>query len=227
MIWSQQRFAKARQLFLPVLKKALPLLLPASLLIWGIEYAVSTVHKMRFASPYDTSTAMILGSGIAAFLGNIILSVVWIVVSTWATIGALLPKETKPLFSDFHQTLIEHTRRLLSTLLWSLVFVIPGFFRWLRLFFTAHVALLNPEYAKGHVDALKRSSDIVRGSGLALGFLLLIQGGISFGLESLGAEVWPAFFPLGILFYAISWCVSLYCAIYLTLTYKFLDKQHQ
>ncbi len=79
----------------------------------------------------------------------------------------------------FQQNLIEEMRVFGWTLLWFLLFILPGFVRMLRYLFVPFVVTLDPAYQRGEKDALQESLKISRGRllkllGLAALFFLIL-----------------------------------------------------
>lgn len=63
-----------------------------------------------------------------------------------------------------------------SVLLWSLAFVLPGFFRYCQLVFVNFVVMLNPNYEKGEVDALQASKKVFSKKWKSVVFYLFLFG---------------------------------------------------
>jgi len=227
MIWSIARFQKAGHLYIPVLKSAAFILVPLSLGIWGLKYGVSSLHHLRFQSPTDFPMSVVISMGLGAFIFDTLMGLLWLVVAVHATAFAFKAHtevSMGSLFRESHQTLIEDLRKTMSVLLWSLAFIIPGIFRWIRLTFTCFVSLLNPSYQEGKIDALEKSSQLVKGHGIAIALLLLAHLGVTSGLEEIGSRFAAFSIPL-FFFYGLAWMVSLFFAIYMTLTYAALDPE--
>lgn len=68
---------------------------------------------------------------------------------------------------------IESLRVITSVLLWSLLFIIPGIFRYTRLSLYPYVIYFDNDYKEGKKDVLTASNDLVRGVGLII-FLILV-----------------------------------------------------
>jgi hypothetical protein len=221
MIWCKQRFQHAFELLPRVLKEVAPLLLPISLLIWGLEFYVNILKNARFEDPYNSS-----------MLPMVIVGLTGLVIQCLATVISLLyvarstQRQMKNgagahpwifLKKHFHQVLIEYLRAFISTGIYTLFLILPGVYRWVRLSFTGLVAAFDPDYQKGKKDALEESSRLLDGlSGFAMFFLLVAQISLPLvieepakGMMSLGS------IPLMLL----AWVLQLYFAIYFSLTF--------
>ncbi len=67
-----------------------------------------------------------------------------------------------PFSSSFACALREQMRATGSSLLWGMLFILPGFVRYFQLLFVPMVALAHPQYAQGEIDALTVSRKLVR-----------------------------------------------------------------
>lgn len=63
---------------------------------------------------------------------------------------------------NFGQVMIEMVRAWGKTLQWSLLFILPGIWKYFEYIFVPYVVTLSPDYAKGREDALKASSRVFR-----------------------------------------------------------------
>jgi hypothetical protein len=121
------------------------------------------------------------------FFFEILWSAVWSFVLISATRAAL---RQEPLWSetslgDLNQLLVEGVRSM-AAILWRLPFaIIPGLIELLRLLFVPHVVLLEPLYAKGHVDALERSRKALKSKWFLVLIVTLLSLGLSSGVEAL------------------------------------------
>lgn len=68
-------------------------------------------------------------------------------------------------FSKKHAWLLflESLRALAVIFLWTLAFIVPGLFKYLRLSFVPYVVVADKEYAEGHIDALAESNRLATG----------------------------------------------------------------
>lgn len=115
------------------------------------------------------------------FFFEILWGAVWSFVLISATRAAL---RQEPLWSarswrDLNQLLIEGVRSMAAVIYRLPFLVAPGLIELLRLLFVPHVVLLEPEYSRGRVDALKRSRQAVK----MKWFLLLVVTLVSLGLS--------------------------------------------
>jgi len=87
-----------------------------------------------------------------------IVSILYPVPALLLTLAAL---QDRPILSsirtNFEQLLIENIRAMGSTLSWSLLFIIPGFYRFIQYSFVNFIVMLDQDYLEGKVDALKKS----------------------------------------------------------------------
>jgi len=217
VIWSFHRAKRALRLLFPTLKKAFPLLLIVALLVSGLEYLTENFHQARFTNGgKDFSMASIIGLGILAVIANLILGHLWILASIWGTVKALDPNRANfSLTQSFHQSLIESLRKILSSMNYTLLLVIPGLIRWVRLYFVIPITLLSKTYTEGRTDALLHSQALSKKCFWPLLGLIFVQGVTTLTLDSTAAGLgWAGIFLIG-----ISWLFSLFCGIYMTLTY--------
>ncbi|MNK01119.1 hypothetical protein D3C87_189130 [compost metagenome] len=77
---------------------------------------------------------------------------------------------------NLNQVFIEMIRAWGKTLLWSLLLILPGLWKYLEYTFVPFVVTLSKKYDAGELDALKASSQIVRKNAFKiLGVLLLFH----------------------------------------------------
>jgi hypothetical protein len=70
---------------------------------------------------------------------------------SWGSEGEL------PSLTDFNYAIKENIRSLGSVLTYGLFFVLPGFYRYLGLYWVVWIVYLDPEYKRGTLDALGES----------------------------------------------------------------------
>lgn len=222
MIWSDARFQHSKELFPRVFKEVLPLLLPLSAILWGLEFYMSYLNKARFANPYDSSMLLLISAGLGAVILESLISVVWVILVARST-----QKQMKNgvgdssyvfLRKNFHQVLIEYVRAMISVALYALLFLIPGLIRWVHLTFTCYVSSFDPDYKKGKKDALKASRQLVKGNFFSLLFLLGLLILPPFIVEELAKSL-ELGIAMSLVFYMAAWMLSLYFGIYLALTF--------
>lgn len=88
----------------------------------------------------------------------------------------LLQKYTAPL-------VLESLRVFAKTVLWTLMFILPGIFQMWRLHLVPFIVMLNSEYDEGRLDALRHSHSLVRGQDFAWVCFLLFLGLMDFTFE--------------------------------------------
>jgi len=92
-----------------------------------------------------------------------IVSILYPVLALLLTLAAL---QDRPLFqsirTNFEQLLIENIRAMGSTLSWSLLLIIPGFYRFIQYSFVNFIVMLDQDYFDGKVDALKKSVSLTK-----------------------------------------------------------------
>ncbi|MEQ1665119.1 MAG: hypothetical protein ABL927_07055 [Bdellovibrionales bacterium] len=66
----------------------------------------------------------------------------------------------------------EGIRSFAVSLLWLIVFIIPGILKYIRFFFVPYVVVADPQYQTGNRDALEYSNQLVKGKTLSV--LLII-----------------------------------------------------
>ncbi len=221
MIWSKQRFQHAFELLPRVLKEIAPLLLPISLVIWGLEFYVAWLKNARFEDPYNSSMMPMVIAGLVGIVLQSLASVVSILYIARSTQRQMKNGAGEHpwtfLKRHFHQTFIEYLRAFISTGIYTLFLIIPGIYRWVQLVFTGLVAAFSPKYQDGQVDALKESARLV--SGLAwfgMFFYLIFQMIIPFVIEEMAkGEISFGSIPLML----VAWVIHLYFAIYFSLTF--------
>lgn len=222
MIWSKLRFQHSFELFPRVLKDVAPLLFPLSLLLWGIEFYVAYLNKVRFENPYHSSMTLMISIALTGLLLQCLAAVIWALYVARSTQRQMKngagPHPFVFLKSHFHQSLIEYIRGFISTGIYAVFLIIPGLIRWTQLIFVILVSAFDPDYQKGKKDALKESARLVKGKFVALSLLITLQILPSLFLEELAksGSLSPLFV---ILFYLASWCFTLYFAIYFSLTF--------
>ena len=79
----------------------------------------------------------------------------------------------------------ESLRALGITLLWSLLLILPGIYKYFRFLFVINVVLLDPKYMNGEVDALKESERLTKGIWIPLMFLSVLSGVLMWYFEYL------------------------------------------
>lgn len=222
MIWSKLRFQHSIELFPRVLKEVAPLLIPISLLLWSMELYVAWLNKSRFDDPYNASMMTLV---IFALLGVVLQSfatVIWALYVARSTQRQMKnghgPHPLAFLKKHFHQSFIEYLRGFMSTALYTLLLIIPGLIRWAQLIFVCLVSAFDPDYQKGHKDALKTSAQLAKGKLTALSFLLTLQLTPPLIIEEMAKSMDLSWTTI-IFLYGLSWTLTLYFTIYFSLTF--------
>ncbi len=221
MIWSKQRFQHSFELLPRVLKEVAPLLLPISLLVWGLEFYVAHLKNVRFEDPYNSSMLPMVIAGLVGVLLQSLGSVAGLLYVARSTQRQMKNGAGEHpwvfLKKHFQQTLIEYLRAFISTGIYTLVLIVPGLYRWVQLVFTGLVAAFNPRYQEGQVDALKESARLLSGfAWFGMFFLLSFQM-----LIPLIFEEWAKsnLNYSSVILMLIAWVLHLYFAIYFSLTF--------
>ncbi len=105
-----------------------------------------------------------LGLGLWDLCENILL----ILILSWALPNARRITEPSLLEQPFTTPYLgsffgEYLRVLAQILMWGLLLIIPGIFRYFQLIFVAFITLFSREYRAGKVDALKLSETLAKG----------------------------------------------------------------
>jgi len=134
-------------------------------------------------------------------------------------LGPLIKKSVGPLT-------LEGIRVAANVLLWILVFVIPGVIKQIRYSFFPFIVLLNPDYARGDIDALKESERRVKGHTWTLFFVLAISFLFDAGLEFMTySSTWLNQFPFRILILLVSMGIGIFTTCLLFEFYKAWEKK--
>lgn len=111
---------------------------------------------------------------------SVVLSLIYPLITLLLVLSAMSEKQT--LFflqQNGKQTLIEQMRAWGKSMLWSLLFLLPGLIQFFRLVFVPFIVCFDPEYQMGRIDALEKSRALSKGkliplAGLFTLFILLI-----------------------------------------------------
>ncbi len=221
MIWSKQRFQHCLELYPRVLKEVAPLLLPISLLIWGLEFYVSWLNKARFENPYESSMVFMASIGLIGVILQSLASVIWVLYVSRSTQRQMKngagPHPFSFLRQHFHQSLIESVRALISVGIYAVFFILPALYRWVQMIFVVLISAFDPEYLKGKKDALLESKRLVKGAFFPLLALILLQSLIPMTIEETAKSSGLSFTTP--IFYLTSWLLTLFLAIYFSLTF--------
>lgn len=184
-------FQQANSQFPPLLKKeAGPLLgillgceLSDQLLLW-MEKSTVTLESQNL-------TFVMLRVLIGMLLGFLISVLVYRSLAQ-----TRLGRKRKDFFSELTRYVgplaIEGLRALGWILLWSLLFLIPGIYKYIRYAFVSAVVLVDPEYMEGKVDALVESERLTMGIWWPL-FAITAASGVLVVLIEFQKEKFPLF----------------------------------
>lgn len=156
----------SRKLFIPVMKSDLVLL---SLLFLGCEimqhYFLILIQVTKETQSFN----------LFAIIGQITTSLFEFVALTMLVPLRVMGREHPNLLLSDNETFISFTQRhvtsltaesirsLAAVIIWSLLFIIPGIFKYIRYSFVPYVVVADPEYQKGTRDALEYSNELVKG----------------------------------------------------------------
>ncbi len=166
-------FKKTNKYFWPVLKRSWVWLLGVTICSEAM-YQYFTYIAQNYRPPSGVNVPATLGDLVASLLEFIVLTM-------------LIPQRVMELdrndppqsFIGFAKKYIkpltaESLRALAMTILWTLVFIVPGIFKYVRYFLVGYVVVADPEYEAGNVDALKESNRLVKGITIELFIFVVI-----------------------------------------------------
>lgn len=159
-------------------------------LIFAVATAISLSleHLIQNLSRADEDQRWILQLGLG--LVDLFQGVILILVLAWG-----VPKVREltvvhfcrhPFQSSYlNSFLAEYLRMLAQVILYALLFLVPGFFRYGRLIFVPYVALFAQPYREDRVDALKLSAELTRGRLKLILTTVVLTMALQIGLELL------------------------------------------
>jgi hypothetical protein len=147
-----------------VLKKNAVWIFPAGLLYSYFDQKITQGMFEQMISMEGLDARIWLYASAAIALG-----LIYPVLILNLLVASLLPQK-----NSWSQALREQMRATGSSLLWGLLFVIPGFIRYFQLLFVPMVTLAHPQYQSGDLDALKTSRKLVHQHWLKLLFLTFL-----------------------------------------------------
>jgi uncharacterized membrane protein len=212
-----------------IIPKNLPLLLFVFVGIEITQHYFLSIETASRASQNEISTLIAaIGQGLTSLLEFVFLTMFVPLRVMEIEAGTSSPDS----FSSFTKKhlgalTLEGLRSLAVILLWSLLLILPGVFKYLRLLFVPYVVVADPEYMAGRRDALEYSNALVKGKTLQIFFLLVLFLGIEVVRES-ARENFPLMqqplfaIGLGAFFFA----VSLFTNILLFRIYQLRVKAH-
>ena len=120
----------------------------------------------------------------------------------------------------------EEMRALGKSMLWGLLFLLPGAIRFFQLIFVSYVVLLDPSYQKGEVDALQRSWLFVRRVWIRLLFLFIFFGLIvPIGMTAF--DEWRSFYRRPGFAFLFLWVDLTVLVVFQWLVLKTWEKAHE
>jgi len=83
----------------------------------------------------------------------------------------------------------EFFRMIGNFLLWALLLIIPGFYRYFQLIFMPYFPLLSRSYREGHVDAKALSLKLAKGGMFSIFFVMVLTNALS-ALCEFAPQIW-------------------------------------
>jgi len=168
-------FARNLQIFKRI---GLPLYV-LTLVYTSLDQLLTINTEAALRSP-NGGTAWIWAYGFSSLLVGIIFPVLGILVVLYGVQNTETNSETSEKglweFIQHHinQLCIEILRSWGKTLLWTLVFILPGIWKYIQFTMIPFVVTLSKNYDRGEEDALKASSQLVRTNLLKVSAILVI-----------------------------------------------------
>lgn len=193
----------------------------AVLFIFGAALTITIEDTMLALPRTDDTQRWVLQIGLG--LWELVEGVLTMLILSWGVPKVRALTEAHFAKTPFQESylnsfLAEYLRVLANTLLWGLLLLVPGFWRYCRLAFVPYIALFARPYRDGKVDALDLSAHLTRGRmPLIIGVILAttaLQGVFTFLPQLVpGLHDWPyrAGFA-GVILYVSIW---LFSALYL------------
>ena len=153
-------------------KAALPLFLLV-VVSNNIDQYLNIQVEQALQSPVGATTQVYI-FGFLSILSSVIFPVLLVTMALFALSNRPSVKE---FFKKYlNQVFIETLRSWGKVLLWSLLFILPGIWKYIELIFVPFVVTSSQSYDEGRIDALEASSFIFRHHWLKiLGILLLFH----------------------------------------------------
>jgi len=137
----------------------------------------------QFFKHLNFITAQYGEQNMAAVFGRLTVSLLSLVLLThWAPLRVLghlgqLPQESLVSFAMRHvrDFTLESLRALGVVLLFLLLFILPGLWKYVQYLLVPYVVLADPNYKAGQVDALKESKRLMQGYSLLGTFVLIVS----------------------------------------------------
>ncbi len=198
---------------------------PLSLLILGlICWLVRYFWGESFPEGYGIDQQQMIFARLGPAIIDMILSLFLFFIVPLRILDSELERPNTSLFlwaeRDVWPLTLESLRAMGKVILWSILFILPGLYFYLRYLFVPFIVIFNREYKEGQRDALLHSSKLTKGSvGFLMVFILGVMGThflASSLSELLPLDLKPASTALSILFtllismYSISFEFELY-----------------
>jgi hypothetical protein len=193
---------------------------------------ITLEDALRTLSQADDSSRWVvqLGMGLWDLIEGILLILVlsWGIPKVRTLSGANMQKHpfATPYLGSF---LAEYFRVLASVLLWGLLFILPGFFRYCRLILVPFVALFARPYREGEADALELAGRLARGRMMMFIVLMIVTSALQFGLEFL-PQLRPELHlvSMRLVFNGLSYAISVWMFAFLFLHFeRALEEHHE
>ena len=138
------------------------------------------LQETRMREKSDDLIFLMFGVAFVGFVFQSMAKVLWTFLAC-AHFSAAGPLK-RFLKNHFELGLIESLRAFFQAVLWGLLFIIPGLVKMIRYQLVLFIVACDPEYQKGHVDALKKSATLTRSLFWGLTVLILFFAALSFAL---------------------------------------------
>lgn len=150
---------KILKLFSTVIHRSGYLILSLGVLGLVIQQVLIQQVQNQISSPDGSSQALLFGYGFLLILiGFLHPGILFFLICRSQSHESL-----RTFFSrTFEQVVIEMTRSTGKVITWSLLLLIPGLIKMLRLSFVPFIVCLDPDYQKGQKDALQESEKIAK-----------------------------------------------------------------
>jgi hypothetical protein len=184
----------------------------------SLEDALTMLNKTQ-----DTERWMIqLGLGVWDLFEGVLL----FLVLSWG-----IPKIRQLTEAHFHKRpfsepylnsfLAEYLRLLAQSLMYGLLLILPGVFRYCQLIFIPYLAIFAKPYRDGEVDAVQMSKALTHGFVWRLLLVLIVSMGIASGIEML-PELFDGLhlLPVRVICHALSFFISIWLYAFLYLQFE-------
>jgi hypothetical protein len=139
-------------LFIKLLQRKLVFIAPLVFVSGQVEQALTNLIQGEITQD-SGATGWIWVAGFLALVNGIVAPTGILLI-----VGSIFTKwDRQTALAKFHELLKEQTRALGKILLWSLVLLLPGFYKFLQTLFIGPVVLLDPQYENNQSDALLQS----------------------------------------------------------------------